>query len=126
LDNFKRVNDNHGHVIGDHLLQVTAAELEKAVRTSDSVYRFGGEEFAILLPHTAEQAARDVAERIREAIAEIRIDAGEKALQVTTSCGVATFLPKESAQEWLARADDALYRAKHQGRNCTRVFSTIS
>ncbi|WP_417567991.1 GGDEF domain-containing protein [Marinobacter sp.] len=126
LDHFKAVNDTHGHVVGDHLLQIAAAELEKAVRTSDSVYRFGGEEFAVLLPHTAERDAKDVAERIREAIAGIRVDAGEKELRVTTSCGVATFLHKESAQEWLARADEALYRAKHQGRNCTRVFATIS
>ncbi|PHQ24123.1 GGDEF domain-containing protein [Marinobacter guineae] len=126
LDHFKAVNDTHGHVVGDHLLQIAAAELEKAVRTSDSVYRFGGEEFAILLPHTPEQDAKDVADRIRSAIAGIRIDAGEKELNITTSCGVATFLPKESSQEWLARADEALYRAKHQGRNCTRVFATIS
>lgn len=126
LDHFKTVNDTHGHVVGDHLLQIAAAELEKAVRTSDSVYRFGGEEFAILLPLTGEQDAREVAERIREAIMAIQVDAGSKELRVTTSCGVATFLPKETAQEWLARADEALYRAKHQGRNCTRVFATIS
>lgn len=126
LDHFKAVNDTHGHVVGDHLLKVAAAELEKAVRTSDSVYRFGGEEFAVLLPHTAEQDAKDVAERIREAIAGIRVDGGEKELRITTSCGVATFLSKESPQDWLARADEALYRAKHQGRNCIRVFATIS
>ncbi len=126
LDHFKAVNDTHGHVVGDHLLQIAAAELERSVRTSDTVYRFGGEEFAILLPHTPEQDAKDVAERVREAIAAIRVDGGEKELSITTSCGVATFLPKESPQAWLARADEALYRAKHQGRNCTRVFATIS
>ncbi|HAZ88350.1 MAG TPA: GGDEF domain-containing protein, partial [Marinobacter adhaerens] len=126
LDHFKTVNDTHGHVVGDHLLQLAACEIEKSIRTSDSVYRFGGEEFAILLPHTSEQDARDVAERVREAIAAIRVDGGEKELKVTTSCGVATFLPKEAPQAWLARADEALYRAKHQGRNCTRVFATIS
>jgi len=126
LDHFKAVNDTHGHVVGDHLLQIAAAELEKSVRTSDTVYRFGGEEFAILLPHTPEQDAKDVADRVREAIAAIRVDGGEKELRITTSCGVATYLPKESPQAWLARADEALYRAKHQGRNCTRVFATIS
>lgn len=126
LDHFKTVNDTHGHVVGDHLLQIAASEIEKSIRTSDSVYRFGGEEFAILLPHTSEQDARDVAERVREAIGAIRVDVGEKELKVTTSCGVATSLPGESSQAWLARADEALYRAKHQGRNCTRVFATIS
>ncbi|HAU17865.1 MAG TPA: GGDEF domain-containing protein, partial [Marinobacter adhaerens] len=78
LDHFKTVNDTHGHVVGDHLLQLAACEIEKSIRTSDSVYRFGGEEFAILLPHTSEQDARDVAERVREAIAAIRVDGGEK------------------------------------------------
>lgn len=126
LDHFKAVNDIHGHVVGDHLLQVAACELERSVRTSDSVYRFGGEEFAILLPHADDQAARDVAERMREAIAAIRVDTGKKELQVTTSCGVATFLPKETPRAWLARADAALYQAKSQGRNCTRLFATIS
>jgi len=126
LDHFKTVNDTHGHVVGDHLLQIAASEIEQSIRTSDTVYRFGGEEFAILLPHTPEQDAKDVAERVREAIAAIRVDGGEKELRITTSCGVATFLPKESPQAWLARADEALYRAKHQGRNCTRVFATIS
>lgn len=126
LDHFKTINDTHGHVVGDHILQIAAAEIEKSIRTSDSVYRFGGEEFAILLPHTSEQDAKDVAERVRKAIAAIRVDGGEKELKVTTSCGVATFLPQEAPQAWLARADEALYRAKHQGRNCTRVFATIS
>lgn len=126
LDHFKSVNDTHGHVVGDHLLQVAATELERSVRTSDSVYRFGGEEFAILLPHTDDLAAREVAERIREAIATIRVDTGEKELQVTTSCGVATCLPGESTQAWVARADAALYQAKSHGRNCTRLFASIS
>ena len=126
LDHFKMVNDAHGHVVGDHLLQMAAAEIENSIRTSDTVYRFGGEEFAIMLPHTSEQDARDVAERVRNAIAAIRVDGGEKELTVTTSCGVATFLPNESPEAWLARADEALYDAKHQGRNCTRVFPTIS
>ncbi len=126
LDHFKKVNDTYGHVVGDQLLQVAAAELERSIRTSDTVYRFGGEEFAILLPHTPEQDARDVAERVRKAIEAIRGVAGEQKLKITSSCGVATFLPTETTEGWLARADEALYRAKHQGRNCTRVFATIS
>lgn len=125
LDHFKAVNDMHGHVVGDYLLRIAAAEIEKSIRTSDTAFRFGGEEFAVLLPHTSEQDARGVAERVREAIAAIRVDGGGKELKVTTSCGVATYLPKESPQAWLSRADEALYRAKHQGRNCTRVFATI-
>lgn len=126
LDHFKAVNDNHGHVVGDHLLQLSAEAIERALRTSDSVYRFGGEEFAILLPHTEEQDARDVADRVRNAIATITIDCGGTALSVTASCGVATHIHGETPEQWQVRADEALYRAKHQGRNCTRVFAAIS
>ncbi len=126
LDHFKSVNDTHGHVVGDHLLQLAAECLERSLRTSDSVYRFGGEEFAVLLPHTADADARDVAERIRKAVGQIRVDCGEETLSVSTSCGVATHLAGESPEQWLARADDALYQAKRQGRNCTRVFAAIS
>lgn len=127
LDHFKSVNDNHGHVVGDHLLRLAAECLERSLRTSDSVYRFGGEEFAVLLPHTGEKDARDVAERIRKAITKIVVDCGGGTeLSVTTSCGVAMHLEGEAPEQWLARADDALYHAKRQGRNCTRVFAAIT
>ncbi len=125
LDHFKTVNDNHGHVVGDHLLQQAAEGIERALRTSDSVYRFGGEEFAIVLPHTSDQDARDVADRIRKAIASICVDCGDGKLSVTASCGVATHLGNETPEQWLARADDALYHAKHAGRNRTQVFAAI-
>jgi len=125
LDHFKAVNDQHGHVVGDHLLRLTAGTLETAIRNSDSVYRFGGEEFAILLPHTGVQEARDVADRVRNAVASLRVDCGGTELSVTISCGVASHMPAENANQWIARADEALYRAKDQGRNCTQVFATI-
>ncbi|KPQ01735.1 GGDEF domain-containing protein [Marinobacter sp. HL-58] len=125
LDQFKAVNDEHGHVVGDHILKLAAAELEKAVRNSDSVYRFGGEEFAILLPHTDENDARSVADRIREYIRSIVVNCGDTDVSITTSCGVAQRLPDETPDQWLARADEALYRAKDSGRNCTRVFAAI-
>ncbi|WP_029653632.1 GGDEF domain-containing protein [Marinobacter daepoensis] len=126
LDHFKQINDHHGHVVGDHILARTAEKLEQALRNSDTVYRFGGEEFAILLPHTNEQEAREVADRIRNALESIRVDGGEIPLTVTASCGVAMHLTEESSEQWLARADEALYRAKAGGRNCTRVFASIS
>jgi len=126
LDHFKQVNDQYGHVVGDHMLKLAAAELEKAVRNSDSVYRFGGEEFAILLAHTDEANARDVGDRIREFINTIVVNCGDTNVTVTASCGVAMRLADETADQWLARADEALYRAKAHGRNCTRVFAAIS
>jgi len=125
LDYFKQVNDQYGHVVGDHILRLAAIELEKAVRNSDCVYRFGGEEFAILLPHTDETNARAVGDRIREFINTITVNCGDTDVSVTASCGVAMRLQDEASDQWLARADEALYRAKAQGRNCTRVFAVI-
>jgi len=126
LDHFKQINDTHGHIMGDHVLTKTAEQIQQAVRNSDEVFRFGGEEFAVLLPHTAQKEAMEVADRIRSAIEQIRIDGGEAPLTVTASCGVATHLPGENKDNWMARADEALYQAKHDGRNCTRLFATIT
>jgi diguanylate cyclase (GGDEF)-like protein len=80
----------------------------------------------VLLPHTDQLAAVDVAERIRSAIEALQIDCAENSVTLTTSCGVAFHRAGEGSGQWLARADEALYRAKDQGRNCTRVFATIS
>ncbi|MGO1233736.1 MAG: GGDEF domain-containing protein [Marinobacter sp.] len=126
LDHFKRVNDTHGHMVGDHILTRAAEQIERSLRTSDTVYRFGGEEFAVLLPHTDEQAAKDVADRIRMAIEGMRVDTEDALVSVSASCGVARYLNGEDFGHWLARADEALYRAKDHGRNCTRVFATIT
>ena len=126
LDYFKRINDTYGHIVGDHILTRTAEQIDRSLRTSDSVYRFGGEEFAVLLPHTSSGDAKDVADRIRLAIEGLRVDADESLVSVSASCGVATYLPGEDVDHWLARADEALYRAKDHGRNCTRVFATIN
>lgn len=126
LDHFKKVNDTYGHVIGDHILKATAKELVRATRNSDAVYRFGGEEFAILLPHTEEAEARKVAERIRRFIGEILVSCGDQLVATTASAGVATRMAGETSDQWVARADEALYRAKAQGRNCTRVSERIA
>jgi len=126
LDHFKRINDTHGHMVGDHVLARAAEQIERSLRTSDTVYRFGGEEFAILLPHTEDHAAKEVADRIRLAIEGIRVDAEDELVTVSASCGVATYLNGEDFEHWLTRADEALYRAKDHGRNCTRVSATIT
>ncbi|WP_348701462.1 GGDEF domain-containing protein [uncultured Marinobacter sp.] len=126
LDHFKAVNDTHGHLIGDQVLRMSAAGLTRTLRNSDRVYRFGGEEFAVLLPHTDAPHAREAAERIRLALASLALDRLVGApLCITASCGVATHLAGESPEQWLARADEALYRAKQAGRNQTRVFPAI-
>ncbi|SFR43403.1 diguanylate cyclase (GGDEF) domain-containing protein [Marinobacter daqiaonensis] len=126
LDHFKAVNDNFGHVIGDHILQATAKALREAIRDGDTIFRFGGEEFAIVLPHAETPAGKEVADRIRKAIHDIRIPCGEHQVRVTASAGVAAHRTGESPTQWLARADDALYRAKNAGRNCTQVAHVVT
>ncbi|WP_166263677.1 GGDEF domain-containing protein [Marinobacter caseinilyticus] len=126
LDHFKRINDTYGHVIGDHILHAVAKELAKATRNSDGIYRFGGEEFAIILPHTGEDEARVVADRIRGFVAQVVVNCGESDVATTASAGLALRQANETPSEWLARADEALYRAKKQGRNCTRVSDCIA
>lgn len=126
LDHFKSINDNHGHVVGDHILQLAAAEIQKAIRNSDDAFRFGGEEFAILLTHTSETDARAVADRIRQFVGTIRVNCGDTTVSLSTSCGVAMRLGGEKQEDWVARADEALYRAKASGRNSTRVSASIS
>ncbi|SES65959.1 diguanylate cyclase (GGDEF) domain-containing protein [Marinobacter segnicrescens] len=126
LDYFKDVNDTFGHVIGDHILKATAKALREATRDGDSIFRFGGEEFAVLLPHADSTDGEQVADRIRAAIHDIRIPCGDRQARVTASAGVATRRKEETPVQWLARADDALYRAKDAGRNRTHIAHVIA
>jgi diguanylate cyclase (GGDEF)-like protein len=116
LDHFKQVNDTHGHAVGDAVLRNVAEELRKLVRTSDTVFRHGGEEFALLLPETSEDSALIVMERMREHLARHEFDG--HARSITFSCGIAAWDGNESTDSLLARADAALYEAKTRGRNC--------
>jgi diguanylate cyclase (GGDEF)-like protein len=122
VDHFKRYNDRNGHLAGDRALQRVAATLRDALRTSDGVYRFGGEEFFVLLP---EQGAAEAACAIDRARSILEAHAIPRAPDtpgdvLTVSAGVAE-LGKEGRDAWIARADDALYRAKEEGRNCVRL-----
>ena len=116
LDDFKHVNDTRGHAAGDAALHAFAAMCRNAVRTIDLVGRLGGEEFAIVMPDTEAAGAHLVAERIRTSAAEtpVRHDSGE--FVVTVSIGVAV-RASDGAERLFARADKALYAAKHAGRN---------
>jgi diguanylate cyclase (GGDEF)-like protein len=122
LDLFKQVNDTHGHDAGDRILVAVAATIQAVKRASDVVARFGGEEFALLLPETDGAGAARLAERLRHGIATTRVDAAGQPVSVTTSIGSATIRTRESdLDDLLVRADRALYRAKHGGRD--RVFA---
>jgi len=114
LDHFKRVNDTRGHEVGDRVLVRFVEIVRSRIRKSDGLYRFGGEEFVILLPQVRIEAARialgDLRERLNDGLAEI-------AEAVTVSIGAAELAPGEDWSGWLVRADAALYRAKQAGRN---------
>jgi diguanylate cyclase (GGDEF)-like protein len=124
LDNFKRVNDRYGHLAGDAVLATVGQLMRRELRGSDLKCRYGGEEFLVLLPETGQEAARKVAESLREALARAVVTFGERAIQVTASLGVATAVRGElSAEGPVGRADAALYEAKGAGRDCVRVAS---
>jgi diguanylate cyclase (GGDEF)-like protein len=116
LDNFKTVNDTFGHAAGDSALQQVAGILSKAVRGSDMVFRYGGEEFLVLLPETNLEGAAALAEKIRLA-ADAQLFGEGHIFPLTLSAGVATLSESESGHDMIARADMALYHAKAQGRN---------
>lgn len=123
LDHFKRLNDLHGHPVGDQVLRATAAALEAAIRRGvDVPARYGGEELAVIAPHTTAPAAREIAERVRARVAALRIPAGDELVSLTVSIGVAQLRgPAEDAHAVAAHlieeADMRLYQAKHAGRN---------
>lgn len=122
LDHFKQINDQNGHAAGDVTLRAVARCLVDTVRTTDVVFRYGGEEFGVVLPATNRAGAEIVAERIRAAVQHLPIPFESKSLSITTSMGVSSACPedKRTAAELLKAADTALYRAKSEGRN--RVF----
>jgi len=124
IDHFKAVNDHHGHAAGDLVIQAVARALQDCVRPMDTVARIGGEEFAAVLPNCAPAFGQRVAERVRRAIERLAIPISpQQALQVTISIGGA-FAPawvRSSPSMWIERSDKLLYRAKADGRNCTRI-----
>ena len=115
LDHFKTVNDNFGHSEGDRILKDFAELLREMLRTEDVAARWGGEEFIIMLPHTARDAAAALAERIRVAFEKCSDTA--RPVTLSASFGVVDLQEEESADTFIRRADAALYRAKHEGRN---------
>ncbi|KVD76911.1 diguanylate cyclase [Burkholderia sp. ABCPW 14] len=123
LDHFKTINDRFGHVVGDNVLRVMARRVADVVRSQDTFGRFGGEEFALLLPCTSLDEAMHVAEKIRQTIGSTPIEAEGALVPVTASVGGAAAHAGALTHETLVNeADAALYRAKRQGRNCSVAF----
>lgn len=124
LDHFKSINDQHGHLVGDHMLRQLGSMLAGAVRTIDVVARYGGEEFVVILPETATEGAVTFAERLRKSVEDYPFELAEgRTSHLTCSIGVATFPSSlvTSTEDLFARADEALYRAKSGGRNQVRT-----
>lgn len=117
LDHFKDINDTYGHDSGDSVLRAAAASLSSTVRGGDIIFRFGGEEFVALLSNTPMEGAMRLADRIRKGVAKAEYLSTHGPIKVTASLGVASLRPRESAEQLLRRADEALYRAKATGRN---------
>jgi diguanylate cyclase (GGDEF)-like protein len=121
LDYFKKINDRFGHQVGDEALVAAVESMQNATRGSDVLARWGGEEFAALLPNATLEAAMIVAERIRQNVERVRLqvnrDGVETVLRMTASIGVATFGEKDTLQSLMARSDRGLYLAKNGGRN---------
>lgn len=114
IDFFKRINDTFGHAVGDEVLCAIAQRLKDAIRPSDRVYRWGGEEFLIVFPHTPDKFTTDVCQRLRKSITQVSV---RNIGTITASIGVANFVKGDSVESILLRADDALYVAKNKGRN---------
>jgi two-component system, cell cycle response regulator len=121
IDHFKKINDTFGHLTGDHVLSEVAWRIKSSMRSYDSVGRYGGEEFLVLVPECDAATAFQVAEKIRNAVGYAPISLQQQQAAVTISLGVSTWKGEASSEELLLAADSALYRAKESGRNCARA-----
>src|SRR5918911_892911 len=126
VDHFKTINDTYGHSAGDTALQQVATILTEVVRRSDMVFRYGGEEFLVLLPETDLEGATSLAEKIRAAAAAQLFGDGDRLFHLALSAGAASLSDNESGNDMIARADVALYQAKEQGRNRVEIAQSSS
>ncbi len=118
IDHFKNINDSYGHIAGDDVLRKLAIELRGHMRHPDTIGRYGGEEFLIVLPHSTIKAATEQAERLCRHVRSLVIESNDTKISLTISIGIAQYkVHKEDWQEFLSRADSALYQAKNNGRD---------
>jgi diguanylate cyclase (GGDEF)-like protein len=124
LDHFKRINDTHGHAIGDACLIAVTEVIRSEMQLQQSLGRIGGEEFLLLLPGDSRRHARDLADRIREQVALRCVEVQGAPVWLTLSIGVVECQPEDDTASLLQRADEAMYQAKHEGRNRVVVLDS--
>jgi len=124
IDLFKSINDTYGHSIGDDVIKSLTTVIGKAIRKSDMLFRFGGEEFVVLLSNTDRDGALLLAERIRHGVEQTSVRTQHRNIPITVSLGVATLGATDSANTLFEKADKALYIAKSDGRNCVRSLTS--
>jgi diguanylate cyclase len=120
IDHFKKINDTHGHLVGDNVLRMIASTIKSSIKGKDHAARIGGEEFAIILPETPFDGAMKLADNMRLAFDRLDLkkkNTGESLGRITLSFGVATYQPNEPTDDFVQRADEALYQSKKTGRN---------
>jgi diguanylate cyclase (GGDEF)-like protein len=123
LDHFKHINDSYGHQTGDRVLTECVGHLLHHIRIYDKVFRYGGEEFLLVMPATDIATAYQITERLRQGIAAITIQGPQdERISVTASFGLTLLDPDVVVEQSIDRADGAMYAAKSAGRNCTRVW----
>lgn len=121
IDKFKTINDTYGHVTGDEIIKNFSQVVSRVIRKTDMLFRYGGEEFVVLMSNTGRDGAMLLAERIRREVERMDFQMLDQALRVTVSLGVASLKGSEDGQTLFKRADSALYQAKAKGRNCVRL-----
>ncbi len=126
IDHFKKVNDTYGHPVGDLVLKGVALVIRETIRDIDIAARYGGEEFAVVLPGTSGEGAKNIAERLRRKVKENPFSANGRQIEVSVSIGIATSPPDaKSKEELIEKADQALYYAKHNGRDQSVLWSDL-
>jgi len=124
LDKFKSINDNHGHATGDEIIKTFTKVVNGIIRKTDMLFRYGGEEFVVIMSNTGRDGSLLLAERIRRGIEKLEVLLPKARIPVTVSLGVASLNGKENAKTLFNRADRALYQAKAEGRNCVCLADT--
>jgi diguanylate cyclase (GGDEF)-like protein len=121
IDHFKSINDRHGHLVGDSVLMEFSKRITQLLRNEDVFFRYGGEEFVVVFPHTSLDDAQQVAQRMRDTISDTEMIIVHKSIEVTVSMGVSEFKEADTVEYRLSQADEALYSAKQWGRNRVEI-----